>query len=1001
MKKPFILALLLLYFGVIHAATYYFSSVSGNDSYTATQAKSSSTPWKSIAKLNSIFGTLQPGDIVLFKRGETFYGTITITKSGSSTAPISIGAYGTGNNPVITGFQTITNWVSVGGGIWKATNSAFGSEMKVVTLNGNLVSVGRYPNLNQPNKGFLTVNSHSNDASITSSQLSSTPSFTGGEVVIRKRFWMLDRCLITAHSGGTLSYTGGTSGYAPYDGYGFFIQNHIKTLDQLGEWCYTPSTKTVYMFFGSTSPTSYTVKMAALDNLLTASNDFYINISGLTFDGAKNGIWLTAGANVNVDACEFKSLVNGLTTYPNVTDKMKVSNSSFNGMLDHGIVLSTTGSIVENNQIKNVGMFAGMGSNGNGGLKGINIWGANNMVRYNSLDSIGFTAIRFEGGNNNVIQNNFIKNFCFVKDDGGGIYTYRSASSTVIYTGQKIIGNIIMNAIGVPEGVPNPEYYRAAQGIYIDGNTKNVEISGNTVANCYGAGLFIHNSQNLIIRNNTFYNNQSNQVIVSHDRTTMPTVTGVTSRANILFSKFPTQQVVSFQSVADDISGFGSFDSNYYARPLSPGMVMSGNQPSKKEIHDVPVWYSRFKLDPNSKPSPVSYPAYKINSILSSNKFTNGAFNTNLGGVNAWSSSSNVIAAWNNSGKMDGGYMKISYSSVTTKPSSVILALTVGSLTAGKKYIFKCSSLGSKANGVMGAYLRLGSSPYSALTPVQYTYTSTTRKEHEFMFIPTSSTSSASLAIQLNDLDGTTYLDNVQLVEADVTPTNPDDYILFVYNNTKASKTITLNGAYRDVKKNIYTNTATLAPYTSLVLMKDVTLQILGAANLNFNGANEVTAINLKWETDAEVNTNFYQLEKSTDGRNFDLLTNVTASNKPEYSFIDANPIPGKNFYRLKQVSMSGESLMSKSIVVNYNTTKKLDIYPNPVLNTMTFTMDKVVNELAMVTIQTISGITVMNQQVSVSGGYANIPATQLKPGTYIVTVTVGEKSITKKIVKK
>lgn len=1000
MKKLFTLALLLFTLSMAQAATYYFSAVSGNDSYTATQAKNSSTPWKSITKLNSIFSTLLPGDVVLFKRGETFYGSITITKSGTSTAPITIGAYGTGANPIITGFQTITNWVSVGGGIWKATNSAFGAKMNVVTLNNKIMPMGRYPNVDQPNKGYLTVTSHVNNTSITSTQLTSTNSFTGGEVVIRKNFWTLDRCAITAHSGGTITYTGGTSWYSPQDGFGFFVQNHIKTLDQLGEWSYSPSTKTVHMFFGSSSPSSYTVKMAAITSLVTASSDFYVNITGLSFVGADNGILLVAGANINVDACQFNHLVNGVSTYPNVTDKMKISNSVFSSLLDHGILLTTTGSIVENNTMTNIGGFAGMGSNGDGGLKGIAITGASNNIRYNSLDSIGYTAIRFEGGNNNVIQNNFIRNFCFVKDDGAGIYTYKGTGNTTVYTGQKIIGNIILNAIGSPEGVKNPEYYQAAHGIYIDDNSSNVEITGNTAANCFGTGLFIHNARNLVIRSNTFYNNQTNQVIASYDRSSLPTISGLTYRRNILVSKFPTQKVVMYQSILDNLGSFGSFDSNYYCRPLNNSMVVSGSEPSRKENHDVPVWYSRFKLDPNSKQSPITYPAYKTNKLLSSNKFVNGAFSSSTSGVSAWSSSSNVIASWNSSGKLDGGSLKISYSSVTSKASTIILALTIGQLTAGKKYIMKCSSIGSKANGTVGAYLRLGASPYTSVSPIQFAYTSTSRKEHEFMFMPTVSTSAASLAIQLNDLDGTTYLDNIQLYEADVTPTDPDDYILFAYNNTKASKTISLSSGYRDVTNKIYSSSVTLAPYTSIVLLKDVTFQVLGAANLNFNGANESTAIKLNWDTEAEVNTNHYQLEKSTDGKNFKVLTNVTATNKPEYDFIDAQPIVGKNFYRLQQIATGGEATLSKSIVVNYNKSMKLDIYPNPVVNSLTFSMDRVVNTNALITVQTITGVTVMSQQATVSGGYATIPVSQLKPGTYMVTVNASGQTITKKIVK-
>ena len=56
------------------ATTYYFSSSDGDDSRTSAQAQNSSTPWKSIDKLNSFFSRLQPGDQVLFKKGDIFTG---------------------------------------------------------------------------------------------------------------------------------------------------------------------------------------------------------------------------------------------------------------------------------------------------------------------------------------------------------------------------------------------------------------------------------------------------------------------------------------------------------------------------------------------------------------------------------------------------------------------------------------------------------------------------------------------------------------------------------------------------------------------------------------------------------------------------------------------------------------------------------------------------------------------------------------------------------------
>ena len=98
----------------VHATDYYVSS-SGSDS---ANGLSSSTPWQSILKINSVFPTLKPGDRILFKRGERFYGSLQISVSGSSGSPITIGAYGTGASPVVSGFTTITGWTNYGSGIY-------------------------------------------------------------------------------------------------------------------------------------------------------------------------------------------------------------------------------------------------------------------------------------------------------------------------------------------------------------------------------------------------------------------------------------------------------------------------------------------------------------------------------------------------------------------------------------------------------------------------------------------------------------------------------------------------------------------------------------------------------------------------------------------------------------------------------------------------------------------------------------------------------------------
>jgi len=169
------------------AKNYYFSGA-GSDSYSNIQAQNAVTPWKSIAKLNAVFSTLVAGDSVLFKRGDVFYGSIVFNRSGSSGRPIVIGAYGTGNRPIITGLATLSGWSPVNnGGVYEASAIGVKNYVNLVAMNGTPQAVGRYPNANTTNGGYLTYEGYSGTTSITDNQLTGSPNWTGAEVVIRKK----------------------------------------------------------------------------------------------------------------------------------------------------------------------------------------------------------------------------------------------------------------------------------------------------------------------------------------------------------------------------------------------------------------------------------------------------------------------------------------------------------------------------------------------------------------------------------------------------------------------------------------------------------------------------------------------------------------------------------------------------------------------------------------------------------------------------------------------
>lgn len=106
------------------APVIYYVSNSGNDSYSGT---TTIAPWQTISKVNS--ASLNPGDQVLFRRGDTWREQISlIVQSGDATGDITYGAYGTGNDPLILGSKqenSTSDWTNVGTNLWRNTDATF------------------------------------------------------------------------------------------------------------------------------------------------------------------------------------------------------------------------------------------------------------------------------------------------------------------------------------------------------------------------------------------------------------------------------------------------------------------------------------------------------------------------------------------------------------------------------------------------------------------------------------------------------------------------------------------------------------------------------------------------------------------------------------------------------------------------------------------------------------------------------------------------------------
>jgi parallel beta-helix repeat protein len=593
LKNVLIIAFLIL--NAIASATDYYISSSGNDSNNGLSA---STPWQTIAKVNAAFPTLIPGDRILFNRGDTFYGTIIVTKSGAAGSPITIGAYGTGEKPVITGFTTISGWTNEGNGIYSKVITSE-AQTNMVTIDGVNKGMGRYPD-----STYLTYESFSTNISITDNGLGDATNWTGAEAVIRKNDWTLDRCTITNHTGDVLTYTSLGSNQNATANYGYFIQNDLRCVTVYGEWYHDTVTEKFYMYFGGVDPTTKTVKVATINNLVyNNKGNVYITIENITFIGSINTLadisfgsdhWIIQNCSLGFggeDGIRYSG------SYGTI-DNNSVNNCNRTGI---GIFYSGTNNVITNNGITNIGIVIGLS------MSIPSIWSptcgiaveyTNCLVQYNSITNVGYNGIQMAGlSDNELIKNNFINNICLVLNDGGGIYTSSPHTSIIID------GNVILNSIGNIKGTTDNK--SLAEGIYLDEFTSNITIRNNTIANCFSNGIKLHKAHDNIIQNNIAYNNSNG--IGFENWSGVTAIYNNKLNGNIFFAKAPIQLVLSFNTTVNEIPGFGTADNNYYARPVDDNNIIYTNQPSTgPENRTLAEWQSFTKQDANSHKSPVS-----------------------------------------------------------------------------------------------------------------------------------------------------------------------------------------------------------------------------------------------------------------------------------------------------------------------------------------------------------------------------------------------------------
>ncbi len=167
----------------------------------------------------------------------------------------------------------------------------------------------------------------------------------------------------------------------------------------------------------------------------------------------------------------------------------------------------------------------------------------------------------------------------------------------------------------------------------------------------------------------------------------------------------------------------------------------------------------------------------------------------------------------------------------------------------------------------------------------------------------------------------------------------------------------------------------------------------------NFTITNVINNALLTWETKSERDNDYFVIEQSNDGLNWNFLTNIagngTSSSSNYYDYLDVSNINSISYYRLSQVDYNGEKTIFE-IKKFKKESESFNLYPMPVSQSLTIEGEDLEK-------QKIRIFNSQGQEVFIESSYSDgkliSDFSNIKNGHYFLNIENEKSIITKKFI--
>jgi hypothetical protein len=183
------------------------------------------------------------------------------------------------------------------------------------------------------------------------------------------------------------------------------------------------------------------------------------------------------------------------------------------------------------------------------------------------------------------------------------------------------------------------------------------------------------------------------------------------------------------------------------------------------------------------------------------------------------------------------------------------------------------------------------------------------------------------------------------------------------------------------------------------------TITTLPMALLTFEVEKKVNMVGLHWETATEKDNDYFSVERSTDGSEWLEILQVdgagTTNQQRTYTTADEHPLPGIQYYRLKQVDWNGDALYSDIESVNFAMQSKdeIGIYPNPSTGKFRVFIPESNVKHATMRLHDFSGHTLLESN-DVNGAVIEVDISTYPAGVFLLEMEIDGETTMKRVIK-